>query len=58
MYQSLKRRKTDGAIIRKYVSEIYMRSAFREYRNGNNEMDDNNGRYEEVTVWNEIQREI
>jgi hypothetical protein len=21
-------------------------------------MDDNNGRYEEVTVWNEIQREI
>jgi hypothetical protein len=58
MYQSLKRRKTDGVVIRKYMNEIYMGSAFGEYRNGNNEIDDNNGRYEEVTVWNGIEREI
>jgi hypothetical protein len=35
-----------------------VRSAFREYRNGNNEIDDNNGKYEEVTIWNDIERKF
>jgi hypothetical protein len=43
-------------INRKYINEVYTGSNCRECRNENNEMDDNNGKYKNVTIWNGIER--